>query len=411
VADRKVSYLLVGGGLASGNCARHLREQDAEGEILLVGREPDPPYNRPPLSKTYLRGEESKTDILVRPEGWFEENDVEVLTRTSVTSIDTNARVAKLSDKQEVEFDKALIATGSNVRILHADGAELDGIHYLRTLGNADSILSDAGSAGRVVLIGGSFISTELAASLTKLGKQCEVIMLESVVHERFAGPEVGRIIQDVLEEHGVKIHANQELERFEGADGRVGRVVTKAGLELDCDFVVIGAGVHPELRLAQQAGLEVADGVITNEFLETSVPGIYAAGDIAEYDSPIHRRRLRIEHWDVAFNQGRYAALNMLGFDQAYDVLPYFWSDLADWLNIEYVGPAKAWDEVWWRGDWGERKFTAWYIKDGKVAAALTVGRSEDLVAAGHLLMEGTDVSDKRAVIEDADSDLGEIR
>ena len=149
MADRKVSYLLVGGGLASGNCARHLREQDAEGEILLVGREPDPPYNRPPLSKTYLRGEESKTDILVRPEGWFEENDVEVLTRTSVTSIDTNARVAKLSDKQEVEFDKALIATGSNVRILHADGAELDGIHYLRTLGNADSILSDAESAER----------------------------------------------------------------------------------------------------------------------------------------------------------------------------------------------------------------------------------------------------------------------
>ena len=144
VPDRKVSYLLVGGGLASGNCARHLREQDAEGEILLVGREPDPPYNRPPLSKTYLRGEESKTDILVRPEGWYEENDVELLTRTSVMSIDTNTRVAKLSDKQEVEFEKALIATGSNVRILHADGAELDGIHYLRTLGNADSILSDA---------------------------------------------------------------------------------------------------------------------------------------------------------------------------------------------------------------------------------------------------------------------------
>jgi len=185
---------------------------------------------------------------------------------------------------------------------------------------------------------------------------------------------------------------------------------VTNNGLELDCDMVVIGAGVHPELRLAQQAGLEIGEGVLTNEFLETSVPGIYAAGDIAEYLSPIHRRRLRIEHWDVAFNQGRYAALNMLGFEQAYDVLPYFWSDLADWLSIEYVGPAKEWDEVWWRGDWGQRKFTAWYIKDGNVAAALTVGRSEDLVSAGHLLIEGTDLSGKRAFIEDESTDLTEL-
>jgi 3-phenylpropionate/trans-cinnamate dioxygenase ferredoxin reductase subunit len=325
-------------------------------------------------------------------------------------SIDTSARVAKLSDKQEVEFDKALLATGANVRILHADGAELEGIHYLRTLRNADSIRDELDGCERIVLIGGGYICTELAASFTKLGKQCELFMLESVVHEPFAGPEVGRIVQDVLEEHGVKVHGNQELGRFEGSDGRVNKVITKAGLELECDMVVIGAGVHPELRVAEQAGLEVADGVVTDEFLQTSVPGIYAAGDIAEYESSIHRRRLRIEHWDVAFNQGRYAALNMLGFEQAYDVLPYFWSDLADWLSIEYVGPAKEWDEVWWRGDWGERKFTAFYIKDGTVVAALTVGRSEDLVSAGHLLIEGTDVSLKRAVIEDAGSDLSEL-
>jgi 3-phenylpropionate/trans-cinnamate dioxygenase ferredoxin reductase subunit len=174
--------------------------------------------------------------------------------------------------------------------------------------------------------------------------------------------------------------------------------------------MVVIGAGVHPELRLAQQAGLEVGEGVLTNEFLETSVPGIYAAGDIAEYDSPIHRRRLRIEHWDVAFNQGKTAALNMLGKQQPHDVVPYFWSDLADWNGMEYVGPASDWDEIWWRGRPDDGKFTAWYIKSNSVAAALTVGRSDDLTVASRLVAAGTDVSAQRARIESPDEDISDL-
>jgi 3-phenylpropionate/trans-cinnamate dioxygenase ferredoxin reductase component len=406
MAERTVEFLLVGGGMAAGNCARHLREQGADGDILLVGREPDPPYNRPPLSKKYLRGEESRADVLFRPDDWYAEQRIDLLTRTSVTALDAEARVAKLSNKDEVRFEKALLATGSNVRILRVEGAHLDGIHYLRTIGNSDALREEAAQAERVVLIGGSYIGTELAASFTVKGTQCEIVMLEDVTLERMCGPEVGRFFQATLVEHGVKVHGGQELERFEGED-RVRKVVTKSGLEIDCDFVVIGAGVSPDIMLAERAGLETATGVVVDRYLESSAPGIFAAGDIAEYDSVVHDRALRIEHWDVAFNQGRYAALNMLGKQQEYDVVPYFWSDLADWCSMEYVGPAAEWDEVWFRGSLEEGKFTAFYVQGSRLAAALTVGRSDDLTAAARLLKEKTDISGMREVIEDAERDL----
>jgi 3-phenylpropionate/trans-cinnamate dioxygenase ferredoxin reductase component len=396
--------------MAAGNCARHLRAEGADGEIVIVGREPDPPYNRPPLSKQYVRGEESRDDILFRPDEWYSEQNVEAMTRTSVMSIDVGERVAKLSNKQEIAFDKLLLATGSNVHILHADGVRLDGIHYLRTMRNSDALKAELENAERVALIGGSYIGTELAASFTKLGKQVELIMLEAVTHERFYGPEVGGFFQQVLEEHGVRVHPSQELERFEGDDGRVHRLVTKSGLQIDCDFVVIGAGVHPDIHLAEQAGLDTDKGVLTDRFLETSAPGVFAAGDIAEYDSVIHGGRIRIEHWDVAFNHGKFAALNMLGKKQEYDVVPYFWSDLADWTSMAYVGPASDWDEIWWRGSREEGNFTAWYVKDSKLVGALTVGRSEDIAVAGRLLRESTDLSGARARIEDLDSDIEEL-
>ncbi len=410
MADRSADYLLVGGGLASGNCARHLREEGADGEIVLVGRELDPPYNRPPLSKQFIRGEESRDDILFRPDDWFREQRIELMTRTTVTQLDVDARVATLSDKRQIEFDKALLATGSNVRILPGDGGSIDGINYLRTLRNAEALKQELAAGERVAVIGGSYIGTELAASFTKLGKQCELIMLESVTHERVFGAEVGRYFQDVLEDHGVKVHGSQELERFEGDGDRVARVVTKSGLKVECDFVVIGAGVHPELHLAEQAGLETGSGVLTDRFLETSAQGVYAAGDIAEYESVVHGQRIRIEHWDVAFNQGKFAALNMLGKQVEYDVVPYFWSDLADWTSMEYVGPATAWDEIWWRGSRDEGNFTAWYVKDSRLVGALTVGRSDDLAVAARLLKEKADVGSLRKRIEDPQGDIAEL-
>jgi 3-phenylpropionate/trans-cinnamate dioxygenase ferredoxin reductase component len=408
--DRSVDYLLIGGGLAAANCARWLREEGGpDGSILLVGREPDPPYNRPPLSKGFMQGKETREDTLFRPDEWWEEQNIELLKRTSVLSLDTGEQVAKLSTKQEVGFDKALLATGANVRRLNVPGCELDGIHYLRTFGNSVAIQEDAAQAERVVLIGGSYIGTEVAASLTLLGKKCSLVMMEDVTLERFYGQEVGRFFQGVLEEHGIEVHGGDELERFEGADGRVTKVVTKSGKELPAECVVIGAGVSPDVSLAKAAGLEIGDagGVKCSSTLESSVPGIWAAGDICEYDSVVHGSTMRIEHWDVAFNQGKTAALNMLGRPTPHDVVPYFFSDLADWVGYEYVGPGSG--ETVVRGSMDDGSFTVFYLgDDGAVKAALTVGRSDDLEHASRFVKEGT--APDRQELADEGTDLASL-
>jgi 3-phenylpropionate/trans-cinnamate dioxygenase ferredoxin reductase subunit len=410
MADRSVDYLLIGGGLAAANCARWLREEGgSEGSILLVGREPDPPYNRPPLSKGFMQGKESREDALFRPDEWWGEQNVELLRRTSVLKLDAGERVATLSNRDEIAFDKALLATGANVRRLNVPGCDLDGIHYLRTFGNSVAIKEDASQAERVVLIGGSYIATEVAASLTFLGKKCSLVMMEDVTLERFYGREVGRFFQSVLEEHGIEVHGGDELERFEGSDGRVTKVVTKSGKELPAECVVIGAGVSPDLTLAKAAGLEIGDagGVKCSSTLESSVPGIWAAGDICEYDSVVHGSHMRIEHWDVAFNQGRTAALNMLGRATPHDVVPYFFSDLADWVGYEYVGPGSG--ETVVRGSMDDGSFTVFYLgEDGAVKAALTVGRSDDLEHARRFIKEGT--APDRQDLADEGTDLASL-
>ena len=387
MADRNVDYLLIGGGLASGNCARWLRESGADGTILLVGREPDLPYNRPPCSKEYLRAEDA-SGVPFRPPEWYQEQRVEALTRVSVMGLDVQERTAKLSSGEEVAFDKALIATGANVRRLAVPGCELEGIHYLRTVHNSDAIRSDA-SGKRVVLIGGSYIGSEVAASLTERGTTCTIVMLESVVLSRTFGERAGRFFQDRLEEHGITVIGDDSLDRFEGSDGRLTKVVTDSGRELDADAVVIGAGVAPDATLARGAGLELGDtgGVLVNERLETPAPGVYAAGDMADYWSVVHDRRIRVEHWDVAFNHGKTVALNMLGGEQAHDVIPYFFSDLSDWASLEYVGPATDWDREVVRGSVDDGEFSVWYLDGGRVAAALSVGRSDDLEHARRLI------------------------
>jgi 3-phenylpropionate/trans-cinnamate dioxygenase ferredoxin reductase component len=409
VAPRQVDHLLIGGGLASANCARWLREGGADGSILLVGREPDPPYNRPPLSKGYMRGKEERGDVLFRPDDWWEEQRIEVLTRTSVMKLDAREKVATLSTKEEVRFDTALLATGSNVRRLRVDGCDLDGIHYLRAFGNSDAIRADAEAGKRAVMIGGSYIGCEVAASLTDAcGVECEIVMLEDVTFEPFFGELVGRFLQSALEEHGVKVHGGQEVERFEGDGERVTKVVTKGGLEIECDFVVAGIGVTPDVTLARSAGLELGEqgGVRCSSELETSVGGIYAAGDICEYDSPVHGKPMRIEHWDVAFNQGKTAAFNMLGRGLEHDVVPYFFSDLADWVSMEYVGPGSGEPVV--RGSMEEKEFAVFYLDGGRVKAALSVGRSDDLDHARRFIADGTAVDAE--ALASLDSDLAAL-
>ena len=411
MAARHLDFVLIGGGLAAGNCARWLRESGADGQILLVGRETDPPYNRPPCSKGYLQGTESRSDTLFRPSDWYAEQQIELLTRTSVLKLDTDSRTVKLSNKEEISFEKALLATGANVRRINAPGCELEGIHYLRTLPNSDTIRENA-AGKRVVLIGGSYIASEVAASLTELGSSCTLVMLEPVTLSRGFGEQAGRFFQSRLEDHGITVFGEDELDRLEGAGGRVTRVITKSGRELDADVVVMGIGAVPEVTLARSAGMTLgdSDGVAVDSCLETTVPGIFAAGDIAEYDSPVHGRRLRVEHWDVAFNQGKTAALNMLGHNQPHDVVPYFFSDLSDWASLEYVGPASDWDQEVVRGSIDDGEFSIWYLRNGRVAAALAVGRSADLAHAARLISSHGDVSAQIGELEDVSSDLAAV-
>ena len=407
--DREVDFLLVGGGMASAHCAAELRKRGAEGSVLLVGREPEPPYERPPISKEYLRGEAERADAYVNPLTWYEQNGVELATGRNVMSLDTEARTAKIQGGEEVAFKQALIATGAMVNILRVEGAENEGIHYLRAYGNSDAIRADAEAAEHVVLIGGSYIGTEVAASLTAKGTRCSIVAIEDVILSRTFGADAGRWFQEQIEAKGVEFHGGEELEAFEG-DGRVGAVLTKSGLSIECDAVVVGAGVRPDAMLAQRSGIEVDGAIVCDSKLQTSVAGIYAAGDCCSYESVIHGRRIHVEHWDVAMQQGIHAAANMLGEDRDYEVVPYFFSDLADWASLEYVGPAQDWDAEIWRGSREQGEFSVWYLKDGRVAGALSVGRSEDLAEARRMLADGVDVSGAENAIADPASDLSSI-
>jgi 3-phenylpropionate/trans-cinnamate dioxygenase ferredoxin reductase component len=391
MADREVDFLLVGGGMASAHCAAELRRRGAEGSIVLVGREPEPPYERPPISKEYLRGDAGREDAHVNPPSWYEENRIELLTGRNVISLDAEARTAKIQGGEEVSFGKALFGTGAMVNILRVEGAENEGIHYLRAFGNADAIRADAEAAENVVLIGGSYIGCEVAASLAAQGKRCTIVAIEEVALSRSFGEEAGRWFQGQLEAHGITFHGGERLSAFEG-DGRVSAVITESGLAVECDTVVVGAGVRPDAMLAQRAGLEVGPGgIVCDSKLQTSVPGIYAAGDCCSYESVVHGRRIHVEHWDVAMQQGIHAAASMLGAEADYEVVPYFFSDLADWASMEYVGPAYEWDREVWRGNREGGEFSVWYLQGDRVAGCLSVGRSEELAQARQMIAEGT--------------------
>jgi 3-phenylpropionate/trans-cinnamate dioxygenase ferredoxin reductase subunit len=371
--------LIVGAGAAGSACASALREQGFGGSIVLVGRETEPPYERPLLSKDYLRG------ALDRPATYLPlPGDVDLRERTSVMKLDTEQRRATLSGGDEVAYEHALLATGANVRRLRVDGCQLDGIHYLRALANADTIRAEAESASRVVLVGGSYIACEVAATLTSLGKHCTLVMQEATPMSTGFGETVGRHVGGLLRDHGVQWLGSDPLERFEGAE-RVERVVTASGESLEADMVVMGTGAVPDVMLARSAGLALGEtgGVACDGGLRTSAPGLWAAGDPCEYDSVIHGRRLRVEHFEVARAQGAHAARAMLGDAGPYLEVPYFWTDLGDWLTLEYVGPAAEWDREELRGSFEDGAFSVLYHHGDRLVAALAANRPDDLEEA----------------------------
>jgi 3-phenylpropionate/trans-cinnamate dioxygenase ferredoxin reductase component len=367
------THVIVGAGLAGAKTAEALREEGFGGRIILIGEEPERPYERPPLSKDYLRGESEREKAYVHAADFYDRHDIELRTATPVERVDTKAGVVRLFDGERLRYDRLLLATGAEPRRLSIPGAGLDGVHYLRDLADADVIAARlAKGSGRVVVIGAGWIGAEVAASARQKGLDVALVEMSEVPLERVLGREVGAIYAGLHRDRGVELHTGVGLEAFEGND-RVERVRLADGQTLDCDFVVVGVGVTPRTRLAEWAGIGVNNGILVSKRLETTVPGVFAAGDVANAFHPFYGSKLRVEHWANALNQPATAAQAMLDKPAAYERLPYFFSDQYD-VGMEYTGYATEWDEVVLRGNPDALKFIAFWLKRGRVLAGMNV-------------------------------------
>ena len=363
--------VIVGGGLAGAKAAETLRETGFDGELTIVGDESERPYERPPLSKEYLRGE-AATKPHVHPKGFYARNGIELLTAMPVTAIDTDAREVALGDGRRLAYDRLLLATGAAPRRIDVPGVELDGIHHLRTLADSETIAAAIEAAERLVVVGSGWIGAEIAASARAKG--CEVTMVEmaSLPLERVLGAALGQFYLDLHRDHGTEFLPETTVERFEG-EGSVERVLTRDGAVIDAQAVVVGVGAAPRTALAEAAGIRTENGVLADERLETSVPGVFVAGDVANAAHPFYGRRLRVEHWANALSQGPAAARSMLGHHVAFDEIPYFFSDQYD-VGMEYTGFASGSEEVVIRGDLRAREFVAFWLAEGRVVAGMNV-------------------------------------
>ncbi len=368
----KQTFVIVGASLAGAKAAQELRERGFDGRVVLIGSEPERPYERPPLTKDYLRGESDRDKAYVHTADFYEQHEIELMTETTVTAIDPDGSQITLDGGGELSYDKLLLTTGSEPRRISAPGAELDGIYYMRTLADCDVLRGRLADSGRVVVVGAGWIGSEFAASARQLGLEVTVIDPLGVPNEQVFGAEIGTFYRDVHVQHGVEMLLEQGLEAFEG-DGTVGRVRTTAGKVVECDFAVVGIGITPRTGLASDAGVAVENGIVANERLETSAPGIFVAGDAANAWHPFYERHIRVEHWANALNQGPAAARAMLGEDVSYDRIPYFFSDQYD-VGMEYSGYATSWDEVVFRGDREGGEFIAFWLADGRVVGGMNV-------------------------------------
>ncbi len=382
------TFVIVGANLAGGRAAFALRKEGFDGRTVLIGAEPDPPYERPPLSKEYLRGDMAKEKVFIAKPEAYEEQSIELRLGVRVTRLDAAGHAVELEGGDRIPYDKLLLATGGAPIRLSVPGSELDGIHYLRTLSDSERIGSELQAGRRLTVIGAGFIGAEVAATAHTKGLDVSVVEMAPVPLGRALGAEMGGIYADIHRDRGVHLYTGEAIERFEGSS-RVERVVTSTGRSIECDFVVAGVGIKPATELAEGAGPEIDNGVVVNEFCETSAPDVYACGDVANFFHPVLGHRLRVEHWSNAQNQAASAAKNMLGQREPYVEIPWFWSDQYD-LNMQYVGHALRWDEVVLRGDVRERKFTAFYIEGGRLRAALTVNRHRDIRPSRELIRQG---------------------
>ena len=369
------SYVIVGASLTGAKAAETLREEGFGGSIVLIGSEPERPYERPPLSKGYLLGRDDRESIFVHDAGWYAEHDVELLLGATAVRIDRDGRAVDLSDGGRVGYDKLLLSNGASPRALDVPGGGLDGVLYLRTVQDSERLSAAIRAGGTVVVAGAGWIGLETTAAAREFGCEVTVIEPEPGALIRSIGPEVGRVFTDLHREHGVTFRFGEGVTEFRGDGGRLTGVITSSGTELPADIAVIGIGVVPNSVLAEGAGLEVGNGILTDAMLRTSDPDIYAAGDVANSFNPLLRRRARVEHWANALAGGPAAARSMLGGDAPYDPVPYFFSDQYD-LGMETAGLPEPgrYDEIVYRGDVDAREFIAFWLDRGAVVAGMNV-------------------------------------
>jgi 3-phenylpropionate/trans-cinnamate dioxygenase ferredoxin reductase subunit len=382
------TIVIVGAGLAGAGAAAKLRTEGFDGRIVLLGEERDRPYERPPMSKGYLRGEASFDEAAVHDAGFYDEQGIELRTGTRATKLDPASSAVELASGERLAYDHVLLATGAAPRRLALRGSDLDGVHYLRTRQDSDELHRAVTSGADVVVIGAGWIGTEVAASARQLGAGVTMVDVAPLPLERVLGPEIGTVYRDLHADHGVRLRLGAGIEAIEG-DTVVTGVRLTDGSILPAGVVVVGVGVVPRTELADAAGIEVADGITTDEYLATGAPGIHAAGDVADAWHPHYGRRLRLEHWSAALHQGPVAALNMLGVPTPYARIPYFFSDQFD-LGMEYRGWSVGYDQVVVRGDLTRREFVAFWLRQERVLAAMNANvwdqndAIEGLVATG---------------------------
>jgi 3-phenylpropionate/trans-cinnamate dioxygenase ferredoxin reductase subunit len=365
------TFVIVGAGMAGGKAVETLREEGFDGRAVLLGAEPERPYERPPLSKDYLRGETERGGVYLQEDaGWYEAHDVELRTSTTVESLDVGGRAVVLAGGERIDYDALLLATGAEPKRPPIPGADLDGVHVLRTFEHSDALRAVLDAGGRLAVVGAGWIGCEVAASARQKGMEVALVEPLSVPLERVLGPELGAIYRDVHADHGVALHLGTGVEAIEG-EGRAERVRTSDGTVLDCTAVLIAVGVAPRTRLADDV-LDVDNGVLVDASLRASADGVFAAGDVANHDHPLFGR-VRVEHWANALEQGPSAARAMLGQDAVYERIPYFFSDQYD-VGMEYAGHSAPGDEVVFRGDPATREFIAFWLREGRVTAGMNV-------------------------------------
>ena len=396
-------YVIVGANLAGGTAAITLREEGFDDEIVLIGTEPHPPYERPPLSKEYLQGVKPFEDALLKPSGFYEEHNIQMRLGRKVVRVVTSERAVELENGGRVGYDRLLVATGVQNRRLRIPGANLEDVYSLRTLGDADCIRAVSHSGKRAVLVGMGFIGSEVAASLRYRGVEVVVVEPFKSPLYRVLGEEIGRVFAALHRENGVQLFFEESVTAFEGI-GRVQRVMTSADRRIECDFVVVGVEVEPVTDLLADSEVTIDNGIVVNEYCKTNVEGIYAAGDVANHFHPLFGRQVRVEHWQNAIRQGRAAARSMLGRREPYSDVHWFWSDQYD-CNVQYAGFHTGWDELVIRGNLEERNAVAFYMQGQRIAAAVAFNRGRDLQRAMSLIKARVEV--EPAVLRDEGVDL----